>query len=343
MGCEDLKEFRCEVCRQRPAVDGDILCRECSAKYAGMLQAARSRTTSMQRSLSTLTEQRVPDASPQDLREDTSTLEVPKTERSAELKSVLKVERQRAVTDVVGFLLLGIGLVALTASVMLASTILVFIGLGLIFWGMLAFFIKPQRYVRSDLMDATALSSLKTIDKMMLGIGYREMGVYIPTDKEKAVVFVPSEPFSRIPTTGALQDGTFVQDPIGIVVVPPGLALANLIEKKLGFRMKNCGVDQVLQAIPKVLVEELEIARDVEIEVRGDKVHFKLVDSIYSNFCREMRDTSRRCGLGCPMCSALACVLASASGKPVLIEEDELETEKGTTLSSYQILTRSRL
>ena len=338
-----MGESKCEVCRQRPAMDGDILCRECSAKYARRLQAARSTTTNMQRSLSTVTEQRVPDTSPQNPNEDTSALEVSKTEPSVVLRSPPKVERQRPVTQVVGFLLLGIGLVALTASVMLASTILAFIGLGLTFWGMLAFFIQPQRYVRSDLMDATALSSLKTIDKMMMGIGYREKGVYIPTEKEKAVVFVPSEPYSRIPPTDSLQDNTFIQDPLGMIVVPPGLALANLIEKKLGFSIKKGGVEAVLQALPRVLVEDLEIVRDLEIEVRGDKIEFKLVDSIYSDFCRQVRETSRRCGLGCPMCSALACILATASGKPVLFEEDELETGKGTTLSSYEILNRSRL
>jgi hypothetical protein len=183
---------------------------------------------------------------------------------------------------------LGIGFVALTASVIFASTILVFIGLGLIFWGLLAFFIQPQRYVRSDLMDATALSSLKTIDKMMMGIGYREKGVYIPTEKEKAVVFVPSEPYSRIPAAAdSLQDTTFLRDPLGMIVVPPGLALANLIEKKLGFSIKKCGVEAVLQALPKVLVEDLEIVHDLEIEVKGDKIDFKLVDSIYSDLCRE--------------------------------------------------------
>ena len=325
-------------------MDGDIICRECSTKYAAMLQTAKFRTINLERSLSTLTEQGVPGAPAQDVHEDTPTVELPKTETSAELRSRPRVGRSRPVTQLVGFLLLGIGLVTLTASVMFSSTILSFVGLGLVFWGMLAFFIQPQKYVRSDLMDATGLSSLKTIDRMMVGIGFREKGVYIPTEKEKAVVFVPSEPYSRIPAgTDALQESTLIQDPLGLVVVPPGLALANLIEKKMGFTLKNCGVETVLRALPKVLVEDLEIVRDVEIEVRGAKVDFKLVGSIYSDFCREMRETSRRCGLGCPMCSALACILASASGKPVLFEEDELTTEKGTTLSSYEILNRSRL
>jgi hypothetical protein len=193
-------------------------------------------------------------------------------------------------------------------------------------------------------MDATALSSLKTIDKMLLGIGYGEKGVYIPAGEDKAVVFVPSEPFSMIPPETSMVEGkTFIENPKGMLVVPPGLALASLIEKKLGFTLKDSGVETVLRALPKVLVEDLEIVRDVEVEVKGDRVDFKLVDSIYADFCREMRDTSRRCGLGCPMCSALACILAVASGKPVIFEEDELSSDKRTTYSSYELLTRSRL
>jgi len=341
----DLQEFKCELCGKRPAMDGDIICRECSAKYAAMLQTARSMTTNMHRSLTELEERGTLGAPAQDDRELTSTsVDQPKVKPAAEQRLPAEVERRRPATQLVGFLLLGIGLVALAAAVMFTSTILSFIGLGLAFWGILAFFIQPQQYVRSDLMDATALASLKTIDKMMVGIGYREKGVYIPTEREKVVVFVPSEPFSKIPTdVDLLQDTSFVHDPMGMIVVPPGLSLANLIEKKIGFKLKNCGVEAVLQALPKVLVEDLEIVRDVEIDVRGSKIDFKLVDSIYSDFCREIRDTSRRCGLGCPMCSALACVLAIASGKPVLFEEDELTAEKGTTISSYEIVTRPRL
>jgi hypothetical protein len=238
---------------------------------------------------------------------------------------------------------MGIGLVVLVGSVLLASTILAFIGLGLTFWGVLVFFVQPQKYVKSDLMNATALSSLKTIDKMMVGMGYGEKGVYIPAGKEKAVVFVPSEPFSKIPGSTVVEGKTFLDDPQGMVIVPPGLALASLIEKKLGFTLKNCGVERLVQALPKVLVEDLEVVRDVEVEVKGGNVNFKLVDSIYADFCREIHDTSRRCGLGCPMCSALACILTAASGKPVIFEEDKTSSDEKTTISSYLVLDQPRL
>ncbi len=329
-------------------MSGDILCEECSNKYAARLRTARGKTSDMNRRLTGLAEQSAISTKDRNSDHAESVFKIPVAKvlpqvgHETELFEALQM-RKTSTYHLVGYFLLGIGFVAITASILFASTILAFVGLGLAFWGMLAFFVQPQKYVQSDLMNATALSSLRTIDKMMTGIGIREKGVYIPSGEQKAVVFVPKEPFSHIPEAGAIEGKTFLEDPEGMLVVPPGLALASLIEKKLGFTLKDSGVETVVRALPKVLVEDLEIVRDVEIHVKGDRVNVKLVDSIYADFCREIRDTSRRCGLGCPMCSALACILAVASGKPVVFDEDELSSDKKTTHSSYELLTRPRL
>jgi hypothetical protein len=255
-----------------------------------------------------------------------------------------QLSTRRKHSSLVGYFLIGIGLGAIVLSVRYASTILAFGGLGLTFWGVLALFIQPEKYVQSGLMSATAAASLRSIDNLMIGMGYREKGVYIPTaSSEKAVVFIPSEPFSKIPQNTAATEGkTFLNDPEGLLVIPPGLALSSLIEKKLGFKLKNCGVEALLRRLPEVLIDDLEIVRDVEIDYKGDTITFKLIDSIYADFCREVRDTSRRCGLGCPMCSALACTLSIASGKPVVFEEDKA-LGKGTTVTSFKVLSEDRL
>jgi len=161
------------------------------------------------------------------------------------------------------------------------------------------------------------------------------------TEKQKTPIFLPSEPYSKTPTgTEAMEDKTSfkmsTQDGAG--AVPSGLTLAILIEKKLGFTPKNRGMKKVLSALPKVLVEDLEIARKVGIEVKGDKIHFNLADSIYSDLCKQIRESGRRCALDCPLCSALAITLTNASGKLVVVDEDELTTGKGTPLCSYKIL-----
>jgi len=257
----------------------------------------------------------------------------------------LPAERLRA-PQLVGPLLLGVGFISLIIAVTLTSTILSFIGLGVMFWGLLAFFIRPHRYIKTDLMGATALSSLKTIDQVLVGMGFREKSVYLPADDaEKAAAFIPAEPFSRIPQSTTTVDGDVVlHDPEGLLIVPPGLALANLIEKKLGFKLKNCGIEALAQTLPKALVE-LEIAKDAEVEVEGDIVKFRLTDSIYADFCEKAQGDLRRCALGCPMCSALACILAIATGKPVQSEEEKSHKhdEKETSESVYRIVKEQRL
>lgn len=343
MDCLGLQELKCEACGNRPAMSNDILCRECSEKYAALLQSARSKTGEIFRTMAGSTEQEIVTLSDWNAGQGTQTLlRHPISENLPELIHEQIPLQPKHFAQLVGYLLLGFGFVALTASILVASTILTFIGLGLVFWGVLTFFVQPQKYVRSDLMNATAMSTLSTIDRIMIGLGYREQGVYIPVGKEKTVVFVPSEPFSRIPEGAAIEGKTFLSNPQGMLVAPPGLALASLIEKKLDFTLRNAGVEALVRALPKALVEDLEISRDVEIQVAGDKIKIKLIDSIYDDFCKEMRETSRRCGFGCPMCSALACVIATASGKPVMVEEEE-SSHKGETLSSFQLINEQRL
>jgi len=269
--------------------------------------------------------------------------------RQENLEDTQLLHKQRRNTTVVGSLLLGLGLSLLAGAIVYSSTILAFIGLGLTFWGALAFFVQPKDYVRTDLMNASGISSLRAIDNMLLATGYREKGVYIrqhdfDTDSDRPVVFVPSAPFSKIPQLSGFEDnGTTLKDPAGLLISPPGLAIATLIEKKLGFKLKDCGVEALAEALPKVLVEDLEIVKDVEIEMKDDYVRFKLYDSIYADFCYEARESSRRCALGCPMCSALASILTVATGKPVLYEEDKMSHDRKITESVYQLISGPRL
>lgn len=340
--------MKCEICNIRSAMENDILCRECSDRYVTLVRSTTQRTGKT----GALSENpQNPLAAPE--HQVTEALLMPSPRElgqpaDAYLQKEHGLEARLAKWNVasekMGYVMLGIGFLALVISVIFTSTILAFIGLGLVFWGILVFFIRPQKYARTELMDATAQSSLKSIDEIMVGMGYSERGVYIRSGSGgNAVVFVPTEAFSRIPSSTAVEGQTFLENPKGLVVTPPGLALAKLIENKLGFELKDCGVEKLVRTLPKALVEDLEIVRDVEIEVKGDFIQFKLVDSIFTDFCKKIRDSSRRCGLGCPMCSALACILAIATNKPVLFEEDK-ETEDGhTTLSDYHLLNESRL
>jgi hypothetical protein len=266
------------------------------------------------------------------------TEQLKQTEDTAK-KQVSKGRRQSS-SALIGYGLAGFGVLSLILSVAFTSTVVAFIGLGLTFWGGLLLFIRPRHYVRSDLMDSTALSSLASIDRVITSLGYNQKGVYIPvSNPEKAVVFIPSHPLGKIPTMEQVERRTFVKDPEGIAMVPPGLALANLFERELGVKFSEWSLDEMVKRLPKLLIEDLEMVQDCSIKVDGDHVSFRFVESVYSEFCSKLRSTTNVCSsLGCPMCSAMACILAQVSHRPVEFDKDKYTTERGTVESSYRLL-----
>jgi hypothetical protein len=243
-------------------------------------------------------------------------------------------------STIAGCSMISTGIVSLVFSAYASSTVLAFIGLGLTFWGALLLFIRPQKYIRSELLDSSALSSFRTIDRVMTELGYYEKGIYIPGgNPERVAVFVPAAPFGRVPAFKEIEGRTLIEDPKGIAMIPPGLTLANLIEERLGTDLRKCSLETLRDRLPKLLIEDLEIAQDVEMHVNGAEVRFKFGESIYYDFCHKISDSTRVCaGLGCPMCSAMACVLAISTGKPVSLEGDKYSADGKTTESTYHIL-----
>jgi hypothetical protein len=248
--------------------------------------------------------------------------------------------RRRSSSTLIGYGLAGFGVLSLILSVVFTSTVVAFIGLGLTFWGALLLFIRPRHYVRSDLMDSTALSSLAAIDRVITNLGYTQKGVYIPvSNPQKAVVFIPSRPLTNMPKIEQVEGGTFVKDPDGIAMVPPGLSLANLFEHELGVKFSEWSLQEMQERLPKLLVEDLEMVQECTIKVDGDHVSFRFVESVYSEFCSKLRSSTKVCSsFGCPMCSAMACVLAEVSHRPVEFDKDKYTTDKGTVESSYILL-----
>jgi hypothetical protein len=190
----------------------DIICQACYDRYSKLLRTQREKTGELNVRISREADAdaNIPSAtSPnaesggqvtQAMLQPIQEVQRSELQRQELLAETQVLRKQRRNTTLIGCSLLGIGLSVLASSVVFGSTILAFIGLGLTLWGTLAFFVQPKNYVSSDLMNATGISSLKTIDNILLAMGYREKGVYIRAhDSDRAVVFVPSEPFSMIP------------------------------------------------------------------------------------------------------------------------------------------------
>ena len=135
------------------------------------------------------------------------------------------------------------------------------------------------------------------------------------------------------------EEKAFVDNPRGLCLTPPGLNLANLYENELKKDFVKADVDYLQKKLPKLLVEELEVAQNFEIYIEDDVVEVRITDSIYKNLCREVRKlTTVSNSIGCPLCSSIAITIARSTGKPVVIEKNDVSEDGKIIDARYQII-----
>ena len=253
-------------------------------------------------------------------------------------------------TRLVSWFLLALGLIALAFSIIYTSSILAFIGLGLTFWGALTLYITTEKYVKEILLNSTLLPTLANMDKILTELGYQGKAVYLPPkylkDPETSKVYIPKNKNTRLPTPEEIQqkeDKTFLKNPEAALITPPGISLSKLLEQTLGTSFTKVKLENLQKNLSKLFIEDLEIAENLEIQTKpteaaqkvANTIQVKITNSIYDGVCKEARKLTHICGsIGCPICSAIACAIAKASGKPVTIEKTE-STEDGKVIEAF--------
>jgi hypothetical protein len=238
--------------------------------------------------------------------------------------------------------MLALGAVALLFSAYTSSYVLAFIGLGLAFLGALFLYIKPSKYVRLELLAASSSSTLFNIERMLTNAGSNQKGIYLPPkrleDYTSSLIFIPKTANQPLPTTASTNSvGSESQNPLGLFVTPPGLALSKLFEKHLGKSFTETKLEDLHTLLPK-LFEELEITKNLTVNIENDTVTIQMQNHIFEEICDETKKHEKtHQTVGCPLASALACVLAKTTGKPITIENDNLAPDK-TTVIKYRIM-----
>ena len=287
-------------------------------------------------------------------------------------------------TEAISWIMLAVGASALIVSVVYASTILAFIGLGLAFWGAILLYIRDKEYARKILLDASVLPSLTTINQIIQDLNFEGNAVYLPPqyfeDPVAIKIYIPKQENRSLPKpeqTRKYEKQLLVgnsQDILGIFLTPPAAQLTKLFEKILKTSFIIVDLENLQRDLSKLFVEDLEIAEDLKIQIikssasfsqieidaihaflskvrpfqrqqasfsqtKIDAIHVKITNSIYKDVCKESRKLSRICGqIGCPVCSAIACAIAKASGKPVIIEKTQDSADGRIIEVHYRII-----
>jgi hypothetical protein len=235
----------------------------------------------------------------------------------------------------VALVMFVVGVIALVAAVSLDVTVLAFVGLGLAFWGALLLQVRPSAYLKAEIVKSTAQSSVEAVDRLLGDLGCASKGIYLPARSlQRIVVFVPSGN-----NAGSIVNHTSLNSMKGIIVVPPGLSLAALIENELGIDITKSKLVTLEGKLTKILTDDLEIVKDFEMRLDREQASFKFVQANLADFCNNLRDRTHICStLGCPICSAMGCLLAGSSKRPVEFEGEKISKNGQVMEATYRII-----
>jgi hypothetical protein len=246
--------------------------------------------------------------------------------------------------QLVVYALLAVGVTLVVISAFYTSSFLAIFGVAIVFWGAVLLYITPSKHVPLTLLTASIISSLINTERILSEANITEKGRYLPPkylkNFESSLIFIPEKPAQPLPRLeDVIEEKLLPPNRDGVFLTPPGLSLSRLFEKELGVSFTKTDLSYALEKLPKLLIEDLEITKDIQIQIDSDKITIELTGSIFNEVCQETRKLPRtHKSVGCLLSSAVACVLAKAAGKAVTIEKEEQSPDEKTTRIEYQIL-----
>jgi hypothetical protein len=265
-------------------------------------------------------------------------------EARLKIRELFQKPARAELSKMLSYILITTGFIALFASVFYGLLIVVFVGLGLLFWGVLFTYVRTEEYTKRNVLEAVSDSKTGPLSRFVEELGYRGMPVFLPPrhfgNPGMCRVYIPKHERVELPTPEQMQKNgsrLFATYPSGMLMPPVGLELAKLFEKTLGADFKRVDVDYLQQNLPKLLVENLEIAQNFDIEVEENRVRVEIADSSYDKLGNPKGQYSSS-NFRDILVSAIACALAMATDSPVIIEKQENARDGRGEVFEYRIV-----
>jgi len=253
--------------------------------------------------------------------------------------------------------LLSIGALSLTVSIIFVSQILALIGICLVFWGAILLYIQPEEYTKKALLDAVMPLSFETLNQIINELGYRGKAIYLPPkyfeNPETNKAYLPKRLDENPPDPNLIltqENQFFLDNQEGILFTPPGAQLTKLFEKRLGTNFTQVNLDYLKQNLPKLFIEDLELAENLEINIKPAKIstentgtnygiiNVKITNPIFKKMVKENPKLSQIYKtVGPPLSSAIACALTKVTGKPVIVDDIQSYTDGNIIEVNYKI------
>jgi len=282
------------------------------------------------------------------LEEDlTERLEQLERQREA-LQEQMRRLRQRP-TGRIGYLLFLLGLVLLLLAVFFSHSVSALVGIALVFWGALLFYVRPAKFVRSEILDVSVTPPVLLFHQLLDQLRSETTPVYAPTDEtgegKGVLMYLPRKDFiQKLTGADTFQDGSATKVEV-LRLLPPGIGILKLLEES-GTDFSRVELGDLQAHLVNTIVETLNIATSLEIDisfniwenavpVRFVDIHMK--DSVFMPTVEEILAAEFNRHVGDPLSSALACVLAKSTRKPVTIDKMSLDSKEKLVVVRYRI------
>ena len=258
--------------------------------------------------------------------------------------------KSRLISSKISIAFLIAGILTLLFSIFYDIQALALTGLGFIFFGVLFFLVRPQRYVEWGLLDAVSIPIYSTVDRIINDFKYESTGYYIPPVPEASnlpahlealrdiVVFISSNLNTTLPSVDEMSKGKFlIKKSKGVLITPPGSELLTHIEKQLRVNFTNMNLVELCEVLPHLIIENLNMGKSMEMRPLENEIYMKIIDSLYVNLFTHGNLASVKL-IGDPIVSATACAIAKASNKLITIQKQVLSTDNLTLEVWYKII-----
>jgi len=244
--------------------------------------------------------------------------------------------------------LIANGTAAISMSIVYSSSILTIVGLGLLFWGITFAYVTTEEHVKKVLLETSVSSQMMALSRMLKTLGFEGNPIYLPPgyfgNSSTYGVYVQKSGAAILPTPKMIPENEpnflfeFIENPSAVLMTSPGAELAQLFERTLKIDFNRVDLAYLEKNLPRLIVEELEIAQNFEMKIEKDKVRVNIIGSAYSIPNVESQQPSIWSLFGSPLSSAVASSLAKAAGKPVMRVGPKIDFQDKPFIAEYVII-----
>ena len=247
-----------------------------------------------------------------------------------ELLNEIRMLKKRRRALKYGALLFLLGLFIIFNAIIISDDLSAFIGLTLIFIGAVLFYVTPTQFIMKSILDSTLTETLKQNHRLLKELEYMGKPTYVSPSTlfgfQEAILYIPKSDQTPPPTNEKLTANKIhINNPDAIKITPPGDGLHKLIEKELRTDFSTSTTDYLQYNLEQAIVEGLEITESLDLEITETTAQATTKNNIFQKIVEELNETDQI--IGDPLTSALACIIARSTRKPITIESINIEAE----------------